>query len=447
MMPIPKKRRGSTPRFPSEQPMSEHLEQTSPHPATERLPESTPKSAAQPGKTPLQPHMSLFFAVSLLQYIAANFAHPITPTLIHDLALPGYMFGAAFAAMSFTNFLFSPFWGKMREFVSIRTLIALGCFGYGFGQFLFGISTAQWSILVARCIAGFFVASIGVNSLIYITETSDREHSGKNLAIFVIIQALGAAGGYLLGGAVGFYSIRGTFIMQTLTLFLCGVLYFVLTDESKMVRISKKRLSRKEFIREVNPMKSFFDCKAFMTPSLAALFVVITLTGIGSNAFDQSFNYFLKAQFNLTPIYNGILKAVTGVLTLLFVSTVCMRMMKRKDITLPTVAVLAASSLSIFALFLISERNLFLLTALVFFSFNAVQTPLLQDSVTRGTSPEHRNILMGFYNAVRSLGMICGALFAGFLYDFGSMIPFALAAICFAFAAAGLYVRSKIRNS
>ena len=35
----------------------------------------------------------LFFTGMVLFNLASNFAHPVTPTIIQDLALPYYMFG------------------------------------------------------------------------------------------------------------------------------------------------------------------------------------------------------------------------------------------------------------------------------------------------------------------------------------------------------------------
>ena len=56
-------------------------------------------------------NLLLYYIVVAIESLAANLAHPITPTLIHNLNLPDYMFGLMFAGMSVTNFLFSPFWG------------------------------------------------------------------------------------------------------------------------------------------------------------------------------------------------------------------------------------------------------------------------------------------------------------------------------------------------
>ena len=49
-----------------------------------------------------------FFAAMVVFNLAANFAHPVTPTVIQELHLHDYMFGVALSAMMTVNFLFSP---------------------------------------------------------------------------------------------------------------------------------------------------------------------------------------------------------------------------------------------------------------------------------------------------------------------------------------------------
>ena len=79
----------------------------------------------------------LFFFVMVLFNLAANFAHPVTPTVIQDLNLHDYMFGLALAAMMLTNFLLSPFWGKINEYISSRMSLLICCMGYGVAQIWF----------------------------------------------------------------------------------------------------------------------------------------------------------------------------------------------------------------------------------------------------------------------------------------------------------------------
>ena len=77
---------------------------------------------------------ALFFTAMILYNLAANFAHPVTPTIIQNLSLPDYMFGLMLACMMISNFLFSPFWGKLNTVVSSRQTLLICCLGYGVAQ-------------------------------------------------------------------------------------------------------------------------------------------------------------------------------------------------------------------------------------------------------------------------------------------------------------------------
>ena len=48
-----------------------------------------------------------FFLTMILFNLAANFAHPVTPTIIKDLGLHDYMFGLSLAVRMTVNFLIS----------------------------------------------------------------------------------------------------------------------------------------------------------------------------------------------------------------------------------------------------------------------------------------------------------------------------------------------------
>ena len=384
----------------------------------------------------------IFFAITLLQYLAANFAHPITPTIIKNLNLKDYMFGLAFAAMSFTNFLFSPFWGKMRDYYSPRKLLFLGCAGYAVGQFLFSIMKTEGTILIARCFSGFFVGAISVSTLVYIIDVSEKEERGKNLATLAIIQSIGAAFGYMIGGFMGVYSIRLTFAIQSLTLIVSGVLYFLLLQENKTEQY--ETMHTKILFKEANPFKSFLGCSVFMTKSFLVLFLVVMFANLGTNAFDQCFNYYLKDQFDFSSAYNGMLKAIIGIITLVANSTICMWIMRKKNIKKATSIVLSSCALSIIIMLNISDFLPFIIVCIVFFSFNAIYIPLLQDCVAKESTNKNNNLVMGFYNAIKSLGMIGGALIAGFMYGYGEKIPFVFAGICFVLAAIFLVLNKKI---
>ena len=110
----------------------------------------------------------LFFLVMILFYLAANFAHPVTPTIIQNLHLNDYMFGVALAMMQLANFIMSPFWGKINSMISSKLSLLIGCVGYGIAQIWFAFATSELSIIGARLFAGAFVGAIFVSFLITI---------------------------------------------------------------------------------------------------------------------------------------------------------------------------------------------------------------------------------------------------------------------------------------
>jgi len=168
---------------------------------------------------------SLFFTAMILFNLAANFAHPVTPTIIQDLQLPDYMFGLMLAAMQLSNFLFSPFWGKINSSLSSRKTLLICCLGYGVAQLLFAWTRTQAGILAARVLAGIFVGGIFVSFLTYVINTAKPEDQAKYLTYSATIQAVFGAFGYLVGGILGEFSIRGTFLLQAFTLAAAGILF------------------------------------------------------------------------------------------------------------------------------------------------------------------------------------------------------------------------------
>lgn len=375
--------------------------------------------------------MKIFFAVVMLQTMAANLVHPVTPTIIKNLQLPDSMFGLAFATMAFTNFLFSPFWGKLKEYCSAGLMLLICCSGYALGQIFFCISRTEGTILFARCFSGIFLGGINVAILVFLLEITPKEKTGENLARLAILQALGLALGYLTGGVLGVLSITGTFILQASTLILSGVLFSFITKIKPAA--ARPPLHIKTILKDANPLSAFLSCRIFMTKRYLLLFAMILFAFLGSNAFDQSFNYYIKDQFGFTSAYNGLIKAVVGIVTLASNSTICMWLLRHKDVKKASFLTLFSSAVCVLLLLPVGALTPFLAICILFYAVSSIAVPLMQDSIAK-KSGKHGSLVMSFYNAMRSLGMIGGALVAGEIYAFGPKLPFAFSCICFACA-------------
>ena len=383
-----------------------------------------------------------FFTAMILFNLAANFAHPVTPTIIQDLRLPDYMFGLMLAAMQFSNFLFSPFWGKLNVSISSRQTLLICCTGYGVAQLGFACATTQSMILLARILAGVFVGGIFVSFLTYVINTAKPEDQAKFLTYSATIQAVFGAFGYLVGGLLGEFSIRGTFYLQAFCLGLAGILFrLVCLPDGQQEQTDLKKIAL-----ETNPLQAFIDGKYFMNMAFVMLFAVNILMNFANTGFDQVFNYYLKDQLGLTSSYNGIIKAAVGLISFVFNMTVCLWIIRKTDTRISMTVLMARCAVTALGTLLAPKIWLFILLSVFVYAGYSVSLPVLQNMVAVQADPMRKNLVMGFYNAAKSLGSIIGSLMAGFLYAVHIKLPFAVVAVAYGLsllAAVGYLLQSK----
>lgn len=371
---------------------------------------------------------TLFFLAMILYSLASNFAHPVTPTLIQNLKLHDYMFGVALAVMMIANFLMSPFWGKMNNYIGSRTTLLISCIGYGTAQMGFGLADSEITIGLARFFAGLFVGGIFVSFLTYVVNVAEPEDQAKYLTYSATIQSVAGAFGYLIGGMLGEFSIRFVFWLQAGALILTGVLFYVicLPDAN-----AKDKFSFEILAKDANPMRAFLDSRHFMTMGFALLFLVNILINFGNTGFDQAFNYYLKDQLHLTSAYNGMIKAGVGLVSFVANMSLCIWIIRKTDRRKSMVWLNAVCTAAASATIFVPWIGLFVAFSVLVYAGYSVSLPVLQSMVADMANPKQKNLVMGFYNATKSLGSIAGSLTAGFIYAAGAKLPFVCTAVIY----------------
>ena len=364
-------------------------------------------------KISIKTMMFLVFLYSL----AANFAHPVTPTFIKVLGLHDYMFGLAFACMSATNFLFAPFWGKISEKYGGALIFCACMLGYGIMQVFFGLSKSELAICIARLIGGFFISGISVSDMIYIIRHS--EHSGKDLAVAGPVNAVTAPFGFLIGGFLGDVSILMTFIIQGVTLFLIGILGFLIMGDSS----NKEEVSFNK--GDMNPFKSFANASEIVTGFIAVFLVISCVATFSSTCYEQCFNYYIKDVYGFPSSYNGILKALVGFIALFVNWRITMRLIEGNAFKsiVPVFGLLFAMMIGVVT---IDNMIPFIIINVVFFGCNSIYLPLLQNMMTKYNA-DKQGELVGLFTSLRSLGNVFGSLLAGFIYSSGPKNSFVVA--------------------
>lgn len=367
----------------------------------------------------------LFFAVSVLFSMACSFAHPVTPVLFQQLGLQDYMFGVALACMSFGNLLFSPFWGRMCSRLSSRTVMLICCVGYGVGQLLFVSCQNMAQVIFVRFFTGVFVGGVFVSLLTYVVNTApDESARARYLVTQATVEAVASAIGYFVGGMLGEISVQASVLTQAATLTACGILFLLVCVSDRKPAASPIR--GKAFLHEVNPFAAFVQGRPLLTCVMVFLMAACSLQYFGQTCFDQSFNYYAIDQLKLSTGSNGAIKGSMGLVTLLANSTLCVWLMKNTPVKKTVCIVFAACGLTMGLALWQTALVPFLLLSVLFYAMNAISVPMLRNLAASAGRERglDSGMVMSFYNAMKNLGGILGALLAGFTYMVSPKTPF-----------------------
>ncbi len=369
--------------------------------------------------------------------VFSNLAHPVTPTMFIEKGFGDYLFGVSFAAMSLCFFIGSLIWGAVGDRYGHVKVMAFAGPIYGFSQLLFGLTSTVLMTIVARLIAGFFSAGIYVCSLAYLVNLTNQDNRGRNMSYYVAINSVGSAFGYFIGGMLGNVSITVVFILQTSVIVLNGIFTRLMLEDTGSQ--DTKFISE----RSLNPFKAYSSAMGKMPLILITFLSGVFLTSFATTAYDNAFNYYLRDALGLPSSYNGVIKAIIGVVTLTVNFTVNIYIEKHTDSRKSLIIVLLLCGVSSLAVPFIPVLYPFFIANILFFMFNAIYLPIQQDIVTRGQDPSTGGIISGIFNSVRAAGMIFGSLFSGFIYELGSILPFFSTALVFFISSAISFANLK----
>ncbi|MGL5979099.1 MAG: MFS transporter [Erysipelotrichaceae bacterium] len=375
----------------------------------------------------------LIFAYAILM-LGANMIHPITPTIMSNLSVPDYLFGYSFAAMSLASFLLSPLWGKLSDLYGRKRILTIGVLGYIVGQWLFAFADGAFAVVFARIFAGLFVGGFVVSALSMVS-SENRGNTARNMTMFTTITALTGTFGYFLGGMVGVVSIPLTFALQTVFLVLALLVMLTLKEQKR----PKTTISKQELRRALNPFSTFKTNRHLLTRGLIVMLVCAFLLNTGIVLYDNSFNYYLKDVLQLSSAYNGMIKGIVGVGSLILNATLVLWLIRKFDlrkvlmgIVLVSAMVLATSLLPNGVVYFLGMNVLFLLAY-------SASVPLQQAAIAEHAPEEDSGVIFGMLNSLRSMGGVIGALFAGSLYAMDALFPFIGAVILYIIAVGMLW--------
>ncbi len=332
------------------------------------------------------------------------------------------LYGLLLAAYPIAQFFGAPILGALSDHRGRKPILLISLAGTGIGYLLFALGIYWQSLpllFVSRILDGFTGGNIAI-AMSAIADISDRQNKTKNFGLMGTAFGMGFILGPFLGGELSSPDLVPWFTLATpffataaltfINILLCA--YFLPETLKKPVHTPLSLLTGMRHLT-----------KAFTTPPIRTMFIVVFLLGLGFNFFTQFFQVFLIERFAFTEVdtgrlfgYIGIWIAVTqGILT------------RPVSARFAPEAVIRVVSLGLAVMLLTLIFPTKSMTFYLLMPFIAICQGLLMPNMTSVVSnlagPDAQGEIMGINQSVQSAAQSIPPLVAGLLTGVALELP------------------------
>jgi MFS family permease len=187
--------------------------------------------------------LAIVTLLNLLNYIDRFILAAVLPRIQTDLSLTNSQAGLLATAFLVTYFVTSPVFGALGDRYSRTRLMSIGVAAWSAATAATGMMRTFVQLLMARSWVGVGEAAYATISPALLSDYFPRQERGRAFSIFYVAIPLGAAAGYLLGGAIeALWGWRAAFYLVGLPGIVSALLALTAPDpprgasEEKLIR-------------------------------------------------------------------------------------------------------------------------------------------------------------------------------------------------------------------
>ncbi|WP_163103056.1 MFS transporter [Peribacillus alkalitolerans] len=352
-------------------------------------------------------------------FLGIGLVIPVTPSIMNELKISGYVVGYMVAAFAVTQLIVSPIAGSWVDRFGRKPMIITGLIIFSISELLFGIGKTVEVLFISRMLGGVSAAFIMPAVTAFISDITTVDTRAKALGFM----SAAISTGFIIGPGVG-----GGFaeIGSRLPFFFAATLAGFASILSIFVLHEPNRKSEKKEVKEQNT-----GIKRIFAPMYFISFMVILISQFGLAAFESLFSLFTDHKFGFTPkdiaimiTGGGIVGAIVQVVLFdHFTKWIGEIRLIRYSLLLSTILVFLITVVN-------SYFTILLVTITVFLGFD-----LMRPAVTTYLSKiagDEQGFVGGMNSMFTSLGNVIGPIIGGILFDIDLNYPFYFATVILA---------------
>lgn len=375
---------------------------------------------------PRSPKLFLFLTV-LIDLLGVGIVLPLMPyyvKIVEQSSIPwlannrAIVVGLLMASFALMQFLFAPMLGALSDRYGRRPILILSLLGSALSYALFGVAeylsflgveTVLAILFLGRILSGITGASISTAQA-YIADVTTPEERAKGMGMIGAAFGLG----FMLGPALG--GLLSTISLATPAFFAAGLAlvnvifgYFNLPESLPPERRTVTP------VRGVNPLERV---QALVRrPSLRPLLIGVFLLNLAFASLQSNFAVFSDVRFGFGPLDNALIFTLVGLLAVLMQGVLIRRLVLAFGEAWLVIAGLTLMAIGFVAIAFVPQAWMLFPVVGVVAIGSGMATPSLTSLISRRVAAHEQGTTLGGTQAVTSLTMIIGPIFAGVTFD------------------------------
>lgn len=250
----------------------------------------------------------ILFLTVFLDLVGFGIVIPLLPLYAERFGATPIAVTCLVAIYSLMQFFFAPWWGRLSDRRGRRPVLLVGLFGSAISYLIFGLAGSLVMLFLARALAGFMGANIGVAQA-YVADVTPDEGRAKGMGMIGAAFGLGFIFGPALGGVLATFGPSVPFFGAAALTAINGALAIFWLPES-LDRAAAQRTTH------AAPGGGFGRLRSLATaggPRARKLYGVFFLITFAFAALEATLSLWADRRWSLTPSEVAYMFAYLGV--------------------------------------------------------------------------------------------------------------------------------------